>query len=260
MQEINDTIADIQHGLTKLKGVIQQSCHPSTGRKMTDVGADVLGDIAEFAGQRVPGARVETVTYPLVSCLTKEGDIIKGCKNVRDSMRIIHSAVFDFVQEHLHMIAWIDVMVEVDVGFESELSNVASRTYRRPGAMQKNEFNQWYMGDRVREKIRASLDSLDFFVIFDSLESELYFGIQLFNSVSTENAQRLLQRLTQALQSTIPDDRWRGFQFSPVVEVVELPRGMSSNDFGLYIECHLQYRYDDERQGPMTREGFPLLG
>ena len=65
---------------------------------MTDVGADVLGDIAEFAGQRVPGARVETVTYPLVSCLTKEGDIIKGCKNVRDSMRIIHSAIFDFVR------------------------------------------------------------------------------------------------------------------------------------------------------------------
>ena len=102
MQEINDTIADIQHGLTKLKGVIQQ---PSTGRKMTDVGADVLGDIAEFAGQRVPGARAETVTYPLVSCLTKEGDIIKGCKNVRDSMRIIHSAIFDFVRNHEHMIA-----------------------------------------------------------------------------------------------------------------------------------------------------------
>ena len=53
------------------------------------------------------------------------------------------------------MIAWIDVMVEVNVGFESELSNVTSRTYWRPGAMQENEFNQWYMGDCVREEIRA---------------------------------------------------------------------------------------------------------
>ena len=143
------------------------------------------------------------------------------------------------------------------VGFESELSNVASRTYWRPGAMHENEFNQWFLGDRVREKI---IDSLDFFAIYEGLESVLYFGIQLFNSVSTENAQRLLERLTQVLQSTIPDDKWRGFQFSPVVEVVELPQGMSSRDFGLYIECHLQYRYDDRRQGPMTREGFSLLG
>ena len=125
------------------------------------------------------------------------------------------------------MIAWMHVMVACDVGFESELSNVASRTYWRPGAMQENEFNQWFLGDRVREKIRAGInkiDSLDFFAIYEGLESELYFGIQLFNSVSTENAQRLLQRLTQVLQSTIPDDKWRGFQFSPVVEVVELPQ------------------------------------
>ena len=55
-------------------------------------------------------------------------------------------------KEHLHMIAWMHVMVACDVGFEPELSNVASRTYWRPCAMQENEFNQWFLGDRVREK------------------------------------------------------------------------------------------------------------
>ena len=134
---------------------------------------DVLGNIAEFAGISLPGARAETVTYPPVSCLTKEGDIIKGCKNVRDSMRIIHSAILDVVQEHLNMIAWIEVKVEVDVVFESELSDVASKTYWRPGAMQENEFNQWYMGDGVRGETRAGIhkiDSLDFFAIYEGLE------------------------------------------------------------------------------------------
>ena len=267
MQEINDTIADIQHGLTKLKGVIQQ---PSTGRKMTDVGADVLGDIAEFAGQRVPGARVETVTYPLVSCLTKERDIIKGCKNVRDSMRIIHSAIFDFVRNHEHMIAWIGVMVKLDFGIDSDSpfadhEHVAVKSFRRGKlrAMQENEFNQWYMEDGVRERIRANINHIDSLIPLlapiDSVESELYFGIQLFKSVSTENAQGLLQRLIRVLQNTILDDRWRGFQFSPVVELHEHPL-TPWGQMGPEIQCHLQYKYDDTRQGPMTREGFPLLG
>ena len=154
-------------------------------------------------------------------------------------------------------VRWIGVMVKLDFRIDSDSPFVAVKSFRRGKlrAMQKNEFNQWYMEDGVRERIRANINHIDslmpLLAPIDSVESELYFGIQLFNSVSTENAQGLLQRLIRVLQNTILDDRWRGFQFSPVVELQE-HRLTPWGQMGPEIQCHLQYKYDDTRQGPMT--------
>ena len=128
-------------------------------------------------------------------------------------MRIIHSAILDFVRNHEHMIAWIGVRVELDFGIDSDSpfaghEHVAVKSFRRGKlrAMQENEFNQWYMEDGVRERIRANINHIDslmpLLAPIDSVESELYFGIQLFNSVSTENAQGLLQRLIRVFWMT----------------------------------------------------------
>ena len=234
---------------------------------MTDVGADVLGNIAEFMGGPLPGARVQSATYPLASCLTKEGDTIQGCKYVRDSMQIIHSAIFDFVQAQAsvdYSITGIAVTFEFpslpeDPDPDPDQKTLTGKSFWWSPvslhSLQKNEFNQWYMADHPRDEIRAKINELD-----DAfwLENDLAFAIMLHNSVSTERVQWLLQQLIQVLRDTVPADRWRGFQFIPKnVELVEgpvTPWGQMPSQ----IECRLQYKYDKDRQGPMTEKGFPL--
>ena len=200
-QQITDTIADIKHKVTTLGHLIAQTCetnHPETKANLPDAGADVLGNIAEFAGIRLPGARSPVVaTYLLVSCLTKRGDAVSGCRNVRASLEIICSAVFEFVKEHKGS-RFMGLNVEGP-------GNMGSNYYssQRLQNLQEQQFNQWWTAETTQQNIESRMRDTNNGILLSVAYTYIHFT---FGTSSMEDAQGLMQGLVQALWGFIRDD------------------------------------------------------
>ena len=137
----------------------------------------------------LPGARVAAATYALLSCLTKEGDAIRGCKNVRHSMWIIHSVVFDFVKRYDSMITSLRVQIgNDDVGGNGPMAGMSWQGHKL-NSLQKDEFNQWWIEERGN--IESRMKHIDWAFIID-VYNDIVFKFELPESTSIDIVQHLI--------------------------------------------------------------------